>query len=326
VPIVDFYKYLGEAIAHPKETIQFMRDNSAMPDFRLESGFNEIVAKALQDNTKHSVNSPIIEKLQNIFSQVGARGDFISNVFGGYAFIQSQMKEGKTREEAVKNYEYETLRQQQSSLKSSKSEVQEYKDILNRLLFTFKSNAIAIGRKILDAKIQYMNNEISRQQYLKTITLYTLKNAMVITLISQLIAKIKIKDDDKKKRKNKKDDKDALPEFMLATLNNSILNLTFGLPIISELTDYTLNRIEKEFIPEHEIHQYQFAIKTVVVDDFAKAINGLAGNKKERNLLPALQFGIEAMTSIPIGNIIGYDPSGVSEDVREGLKVKKDAE
>jgi hypothetical protein len=97
VPIVDFYKYLGEAIAHPKETIQFMRDNSAMPDFRLESGFNEIVAKALQDNTNSSVNSPIIEKLQSIFSQVGARGDFISNVFGGYAFIQSQMKEGKTK-------------------------------------------------------------------------------------------------------------------------------------------------------------------------------------------------------------------------------------
>jgi hypothetical protein len=286
-----------------------------MPDFRLEGGYSEIIASALRDKT----TSPLIEKIQSILTIPGARGDFVSNVFGGYAFIRQQMNEGKTKAEAVKNYEYETLRQQQSSLKSSKGNIQEYSGIANRLLLTFKSNSIAVGRKIFDSRIQYLNGEISGKQFVKTIALYTAENALVITLVKMLVTKIKNRDDDKRKKKKA----DPFPEFMLDLFNESIQNLTFGFPIVSELTDYSLNRIEKEFIPEHQPNSYQFAIQTPFFDDLAKGLNGLSGNKKERNLLPALQFGIEAMTAIPVKNILDY--TGTNKKAREVLTLRKKA-
>jgi hypothetical protein len=318
VPAHKFYPNFIKALSNPAKTVAYMKSKSDMAEFRLQSGFNQILASALKDK---SVSKPM-GILQNIFSTPGKYGDAFSNIFGGYAFIQSQISQGISEEEAIKKYEFETIRHQQSSLESSKSSMEESRGIYSRLTNMFLSQSFAIGRKIYDSNIQYQNGEITLQQHIKTVALFTLQNGFVMAMVQQLISAI-MPDDDKKKKKKEEDWKQKI---ILDTFNNSVGNLIGFLPIFSDLTEYSLNELEAGIFEDH--NSYRWQRKTPLVDDVIKSINGLVGNKKERHLYPLVNLLFEVGLDIPLDNILKLGSYGTQENLVEDVKkltdIKKD--
>lgn len=203
VNTVDYYKNFAYGLAHPKEVISFMKKNAGnFLETRYKGGYSEALSrvqreaenanrrkfKILSDKTKYNVT--------NALTSFVRLGDLGALMFGGYAQIQTNLNSGMKLEDAIKKFEFDTLRSQQSSNAASLSSFQKSTG-LNRIVLAFKNTQHQYFRKIVDSIIQYQRGEISSAQCAKTILNYAvIQGSLYIIAKNAVKMAIGLGDDD----------------------------------------------------------------------------------------------------------------------------------
>lgn len=240
VNAVDYYKNFAYGLAHPKEVISFMKKHAG--DFletRYKGGYSEALTrvqreaeqankrkfKILSDKAKYNVTNALTS-----FVRVGDLGAIM---FGGYAEIQSNLKSGMSLEDAIKKFEFDTLRSQQSSNAASLSSFQKSTGF-SRVLLAFKNTQHQYFRKIVDSIIQYQRGEINATQCAKTILNYAvIQGSLYIIAKNAVKAAMGLDDDD-----------DELTDGLLEQLLVGNLD---AIPFLSDIAHYAYKRASGEF-------------------------------------------------------------------------------
>lgn len=240
VNTVDYYKNFVYGLSHPKEVISFMKKHAG--DFletRYKGGHSEALTrvqreaeqankrkfKILSDKAKYNVTNALTS-----FVRVGDLGAI---VFGGYAEIQSNLKSGMSLEDAIKKFEFDTLRSQQSSNAASLSSFQKSTGF-SRILLAFKNTQHQYFRKIVDSIIQYQRGEINATQCAKTILNYAvIQGSLYIIAKNAVKAAMGLTDDD-----------DELTDGLLEQL---VVGNLDAIPFLSDIAHYAYKRASGEF-------------------------------------------------------------------------------
>lgn len=240
VNMVDYYKNFVYGLSHPKEVISFMKKHAG--DFletRYKGGYSEALTrvqreaeqankrkfKILSDKAKYNVTNALTS-----FVRVGDLGAIM---FGGYAEIQSNLKSGMSLEDAIKKFEFDTLRSQQSSNAASLSSFQKSTGF-SRVLLAFKNTQHQYFRKIVDSIIQYQRGEINATQCAKTILNYAvIQGSLYIIAKNAVKAAMGLDDDD-----------DELTDGLLEQLLVGNLD---AIPFLSDIAHYAYKRASGEF-------------------------------------------------------------------------------
>lgn len=240
VNTVDYYKNFVYGLSHPKEVISFMKKHAG--DFletRYKGGYSEALTrvqreaeqankrkfKILSDKAKYNVTNALTS-----FVRVGDLGAIM---FGGYAEIQSNLKSGMSLEDAIKKFEFDTLRSQQSSNAASLSSFQKSTGF-SRVLLAFKNTQHQYFRKIVDSIIQYQRGEINATQCAKTILNYAvIQGSLYIIAKNAVKAAMGLDDDD-----------DELTDGLLEQLLVGNLD---AIPFLSDIAHYAYKRASGEF-------------------------------------------------------------------------------
>lgn len=203
VNAAEYYKNFAYGLAHPKEVISFMKKNAGnFLETRYKGGYSEALSrvqreaenasrrkfKILSDKTKYNVT--------NALTSFVRLGDLGALMFGGYAQIQTNLNAGMKLDDAIKKFEFDTLRSQQSSNAASLSSFQKSTG-LNRIVLAFKNTQHQYFRKIVDSIIQYQRGEISSAQCAKTILNYAvIQGSLYIIAKNAVKMAIGLGDDD----------------------------------------------------------------------------------------------------------------------------------
>lgn len=160
-------------------------------------------------------------------------GDLGAIMFGGYAEIQSNLKSGMSLEDAIKKFEFDTLRSQQSSNAASLSSFQKSTGF-SRILLAFKNTQHQYFRKIVDSIIQYQRGEINATQCAKTILNYAvIQGSLYIIAKNAVKAAMGLTDDD-----------DELTDGLLEQL---VVGNLDAIPFLSDIAHYAYKRASGEF-------------------------------------------------------------------------------
>lgn len=188
-----YYRNFAEGLSHPKETWRYMHDIEG--DFlktRYKGGYSESMARVLKEaeslsDIKLRLFTPGAKyDFTNLFSGLVRMGDIGAIIYGGYGQIQANLKAGMTLEQAKKEFEFSTLRSQQSSNAASLSSWQRSKDPFSRLFLAFKNTSNQYLRKMADATIEASRGEISKAQYAKTMFNYAVIQSAVFVMMKNM--------------------------------------------------------------------------------------------------------------------------------------------
>ena len=180
--------------AHPKETMKFMKDVSPYIDAR----FNNKEYKDFIDILKTDDEQKIIawskkwgNKLGKIFEPKGHTftefGDILSVIYGGYARYQTQIDNGMSHEEAIRDFERWTAETQQSNFKSLQSRASINQGMYGRFARMFMSQSSQYFQKNLHNYIGYFNGELSKAKLIKSLILYNVMTPLLLTLVEAFI-------------------------------------------------------------------------------------------------------------------------------------------
>lgn len=240
VNTAEYYKNFAYGLAHPKEVISFMKKHAG--DFletRYKGGYSEALSrvqreaenasrrkfKLLSDKYKYNVT--------NALTSFVRLGDLGSLMFGGYAQIQSNLNSGMSLEDAIKKFEFDTLRSQQSSNAASLSSFQKSRGF-SRVLLAFKNTQHQYFRKIVDSIIQFQRGEISSTQCAKTIMNYAVIQGSLYIIAKNLVkAAMGLDDDD-----------DNLTDGLLEQLLVGNLD---AIPFLSDIARYAYKKAAGEY-------------------------------------------------------------------------------
>lgn len=291
VNTVDFYKNFAEGLGHPKETIKFMKKYAG--DFletRYKGGYSEALNrvqreaeqankrkfKILSDKTKYNVTNALTS-----FVRVGDMGSLI---FGGYAQIQTNIKAGMSLEDAVKKFEFDTLRSQQSSNAASLSSFQKSRGF-SRVLLAFKNTQHQYLRKIVDSIIQYQRGEISSTQCAKTILNYAvIQGSLYIIAKNAIKAAMGLGDDD-----------DEITDGLLEQL---VVGNLDAIPFVSDIARYAYKKAAGEYTSG--------LLNMPGLDDIERAIMKLyKENKDVYDWVDIIAPLIEGTTATPVKRYAG---------------------
>ena len=204
MPAMEWAKGFKDALAHPKETVEFMFNNCPYLQARLAGNSqNEIIATITNEADK-------MRSLRNFCTANTKFGDIIAIMFGGKPYVDYLMKNvgikdektGEfrllTQEEAFERFVESTLRSQQSGHNSATSawQKQSAQNALARMVFAFNNTNFQYERKFVDALSNYHRKHISKKEFAKAFLVYKvfnpilfssfLTNLSVMTLIQNL--------------------------------------------------------------------------------------------------------------------------------------------
>ena len=180
-----------EGISHPKETINYMYKYAG--DFlrtRSQLGYDEAMSRITQQvqQAKKTVFTP---KMQNNYTEVMSfmtkQGDITAIIFGGYPRLKQMIDSGMPVEEAVKQFQFETLRGQQSGMTSSLSNFQNNRNAFVRLMFAFKNTPQQYLRKINDTVVSAINGDIDLQTASRKLVNYAIVQPTLYVLAGTLV-------------------------------------------------------------------------------------------------------------------------------------------
>lgn len=180
-----------EGISHPKETINYMYKYAG--DFlrtRSQLGYDEAMSRITQQvqQAKKTVFTP---KMQNNYTEVMSfmtkQGDITAIIFGGYPRLKQMIDSGMPVEEAVKQFQFETLRGQQSGMTSSLSNFQNNRNAFVRLMFAFKNTPQQYLRKINDTVVSAINGDIDLQTASRKLFNYAIVQPTLYVLAGTLV-------------------------------------------------------------------------------------------------------------------------------------------
>lgn len=286
VNTAEFYKNFAYGLAHPKEVISFMKKHAGnFLETRYKGGYSEALSrvqreaenasrgkyKILSDKTKYNVT--------NALTSFVRLGDLGSLMFGGYAEIQTNLNAGMKLEDAIKKFEFDTLRSQQSSNAASLSSFQKSTGF-SRVLLAFKNTQHQYFRKIVDSIIQYQRGEIDTKQCAKTIMNYAvIQGSLYIIAKNAVKAAMGLGDDD-----------DELTDGLLEQLLVGNLD---AIPFLSDIAHYAYKKAAGEYT--HGL------LSMPGLDDIERAIMKLYKQDKDvYDWVDVIAPLIEGTTSIPV--------------------------
>lgn len=286
VNTAEFYKNFAYGLAHPKEVISFMKKHAGnFLETRYKGGYSEALSrvqreaetasrrkyKILSDKTKYNVT--------NALTSFVRLGDLGSLMFGGYAEIQSNLNAGMKLEDAIKKFEFDTLRSQQSSNAASLSSFQKSTGF-SRVLLAFKNTQHQYFRKIVDSIIQYQRGEIDAKQCAKTIMNYAvIQGSLYIIAKNAVKAAMGLGDDD-----------DELTDGLLEQLLVGNLD---AIPFLSDIAHYAYKKAAGEYT--HGL------LSMLGLDDIERAIMKLYKQDKDvYDWVDVIAPLIEGTTAIPV--------------------------
>jgi hypothetical protein len=189
-----FMMNLTYSLAHPKEALKFLTDNSNYLSYRYEKSNQSKVMEKIRNQEKNIVkkaldvmgDNAITKAFNYIFSPAGKSllewGDYFSVVGGGYARYLTQIQSGMSVKDAIKDFELQTTATQQSNLKTQKSFIQNKQGFGNVLITLFKSQDFQYNNKVLTNLIRYVNNDILAKDVFNSYFLYKLLPSLLINL------------------------------------------------------------------------------------------------------------------------------------------------
>lgn len=286
VNTAEFYKNFAYGLAHPKEVISFMKKHAGnFLETRYKGGYSEALSrvqreaetasrrkyKILSDKTKYNVT--------NALTSFVRLGDLGSLMFGGYAEIQTNLNAGMKLEDAIKKFEFDTLRSQQSSNAASLSSFQKSTGF-SRVLLAFKNTQHQYFRKIVDSIIQYQRGEIDAKQCAKTIMNYAvIQGSLYIIAKNAVKAAMGLGDDD-----------DELTDGLLEQLLVGNLD---AIPFLSDIAHYAYKKAAGEYT--HGL------LSMPGLDDIERAIMKLYKQDKDvYDWVDVIAPLIEGTTAIPV--------------------------
>ena len=276
MPAAQWLKGFLAGISHPKETWDFMMKNAEFLQARLAGGNNEALVMALAEKRSD---------WRNALSIMTRYGDMAAIVYGGYPYLKSLMDAKDP--EAVKKFEFATLRSQQSGTRSSLSPYQQSTGV-SRILIAFKNTPMQYMRKIVDSFVMYKNGDIDQKQFSKTLFNYAVVQpallAMVVFAYQGMTNAINGEEDD--------DDDNLLVDI----LEQIVINPLSAVPLLDDVVD-SLMRIATG--------QRAYGMGVLLFDDINKSLQKL--NKKDKDFFDwAMIFSpiVEATTSAPSGRAL----------------------
>lgn len=286
----QFYKNFAEGLAHPKQTINYMKKVAG--DFlesRYKGGYSEAISRVLSEaedanKKKYTLSIGTKYNVVNALTSWVRTGDIGAIIFGGYAQIKSNIENGMSLEDATKKFEFDTLRSQQSSNAASLSSFQQSKGFA-RMFLAFKNTQHQYLRKLADSIISYERGEIGTDQLAKTVLNYAVVQTSMYVIAKNLVkAALGLSGDD-----------DDLTDGVIEQI---LIGSLDAIPILSDLLRYTYKRLTK---------QYAGGIVNMPgVDDIEKAINKLAKQKKDvYDYVDIISPLIEGTTSLPVQRFKG---------------------
>lgn len=189
MPAWDWAKGFKDALAHPKETVDFMFNNCEYLQARLAGNSqNEIIATLTNEADK-------MRSWRNFCTANTKYGDIIAIMFGGKPYVDYLMKNVKTKdkktgevrfltkEEAFERFVESTLRSQQSGHNSATSAWQKAKaqDALTRMVYAFNNTNFQYERKFIDALSNYHRKHITRKEFAKAFLIYKIFNPILFS-------------------------------------------------------------------------------------------------------------------------------------------------
>ena len=189
MPVWDWAKGFKDALAHPKETVDFMFNNCEYLQARLAGNSqNEIIATLTNEADK-------MRSWRNFCTANTKYGDIIAIMFGGKPYVDYLMKNVKTKdkktgeerfltkEEAFERFVESTLRSQQSGHNSATSAWQKAKaqDALTRMIYAFNNTNFQYERKFIDALSNYHRKHITRKEFAKAFLVYKIFNPILFS-------------------------------------------------------------------------------------------------------------------------------------------------
>ena len=291
VNTAEFYKNFAYGLAHPKEVISFMKKNAGnFLETRYKGGYSEALSrvqreaenasrrkfKILSDKTKYNVT--------NALTSFVRLGDLGSLMFGGYAQIQTNLNAGMKLEDAIKKFEFDTLRSQQSSNAASLSSFQKSTGF-SRVLLAFKNTQHQYFRKIVDSIIQVQRGEISPTQCAKTILNYAvIQGSLYIIAKNAVKAAMGLGDDD-----------DEMTDGLLEQLLVGNLD---AIPFLSDIAHYAYKKAAGEYT--HGL------LNMPGLDDIERAIMKLYKQDKDvYDWVDVIAPLIEGTTAAPVKRYTG---------------------
>lgn len=189
MPVWDWAKGFKDALAHPKETVDFMFNNCEYLQARLAGNSqNEIIATLTNEADK-------MRSWRNFCTANTKYGDIIAIMFGGKPYVDYLIKNVKTKdkktgevrfltkEEAFERFVESTLRSQQSGHNSATSAWQKAKaqDALTRMIYAFNNTNFQYERKFIDALSNYHRKHITRKEFAKAFLVYKIFNPILFS-------------------------------------------------------------------------------------------------------------------------------------------------
>lgn len=291
---VEWVKGFMGGIAKPKETFNFMWNNSPFLKARFNKGYSEALEDAIRGAEDIGKN---FGQWTRFLTSFGRAGDVTAIVYGGYPFVKSEMKKGKSKEEAFESFRKATLRSQQSGLKSSLSGIQQKTSL--KIFTAFQNTANQYNRKIVDSFISYQNGDITATQLLKTLTIYAgIQPLLYVALGQAAILPFKALGD-ALGLGDEEDIQEMTDELIYGILIQIAMIPVQALPIIKDMANFAARKATGQ-------KAYK-AVNIPLMDDLGMAAQRLAKEEiTAEDYLMALAALQEPVTGSPAINIIRY--------------------
>ncbi len=180
ISVMDWAKGFIYCMAHPKETIEFMKQ-----DEYLQARFKG----NLQNETMQSLLSQYDKwnEVRTFFTANIRIGDMLAIMFGGKPYIDHLMKQGISKEEAFARFRRKTNEAQQSTLPSTISNFQRtsQSNAVSALFLAFTNTPHQYERKVIESIA-----ELCRGQDKKTAN----KNLILYRIVSPLLFEFVLQD------------------------------------------------------------------------------------------------------------------------------------
>ena len=289
MPINEFNKNMGFAIAHPKQAEDFVRQYIGdFIDARYKLGKqNQALAAEVAQSRQGKqgiIKAGTRAKIDDFFSYGIRKGDILPIINGGYAKAKYLAEQGKSKEEIRKTLIRETLRSQQAGNAASVSNFQRQ----HSLLSAYQNTAYQYARILNTAYIQYKRGEISREQFTKTYLNYGVVQPLLYVTAGYFASAIMHLGDD--------DWEGKVPFLDFIT---EVLAQPLGIiPLAKDAVKIAVNKASGEKI---------YAVEPVVLADINKAIRKLS--KKDIELMDWFDIFtpvMEGMLNVPAGQIMRW--------------------
>lgn len=294
MPVGEWSRKFFEGISSPKETFDFMWNNSGgFLEQRFNRGYSEAVASAVDGASKISLVKYSWTKGLTAFSRAG---DITAIIYGGYARVKYEMENGKTMDEAFRIFEKATLKAQQSPLASGRSQWQNNSNSIARMALAFKNTANQYLRKQVDAIISYQNGDISAKQLVKTTIIYSVINP-ILYAAAGIATKELLKGIGYALFGAIHDEEADVDSILMDIMTNILTSPFMAIPVIDDLSVYALKKATDQ--------QIWKIFSTPILTDIETGVRELGKDYVSLvDYFDSFGVGAEVTTGAPVKTII----------------------